>query len=151
MPLQPTVNLPEIDVAFWFLLTIRAAGDTIRVVNNYEDITSRGNTFIAYPFNLALPSDTGEAMPELMLTIDNVDQRLVKAIRELLTPPDITFEMVLSSAPNTVERTIDFLRADLITYDAMSIQMRLRPNSIMGRNFPVSKYTPGRYPDLAFR
>ena len=151
MALQPAVNLPEIDTAFWFLLTIKAGGDTIRVVNNYEDVTSRGNTFMAYPFSLALPSDTGEALPELQLTIDNVDQLLVKAVRGLLEPPEITFEMVLSSAPDVVERTIDFLRADYIGYDALSIQMRLRPNSIMGRNFPSSKYTPGRYPDLAFR
>jgi hypothetical protein len=151
MALQPTINLPEVDVAFWFLLTIKANKDTIRVVNNYEDVVSRGDTFMAYPFALALPADDGEAMPELMLNIDNVDQRLVKAIRELLEPPDVTFEMVLSSAPDTVERTIDFLRADFVSYDAMGIQMRLRPNSIMGRNFPTSRYLPGRYPDLAFR
>ena len=151
MALTPTINLPEVDVAFFFLLTVKAAGDTIRLVNNYEDIDSRGDTFMAYPFSLALPADTGEALPELLLTIDNVDQRLMKAIRELLEPPEITFEMVLSSAPNVVERTIDFLRADFVSYDAMGIQMRLRPNNIMGRNFPSSKYLPGTYPDLAFR
>jgi len=151
MALQPTINLPEIDVAFWFLLTIKAAGDTIRLVNNYEDVVSRGETYMAYPFSLALPADTGEALPELTLTIDNVDQRLVKAIRELLEPPEITFEMVLSSAPDVVERTIDFLRADFVSYDAMGIQMRLRPTSIMARAFPSSKYTPGTHPDLAFR
>ena len=151
MALTPTINLPEVDVAFWFLLTIKAKSDTIRVVNNWEEVVSRGDTFMPYAFSLALPADTGEALPELLLTIDNVDRALVKAIRELLEPPEITFEMVLSSSPDTVETTIDFLRADFVSYDAMAIQMRLRPNNIMGRQWPHSKYTPGRYPDLFFR
>ena len=151
MALTPHINLPEIDVAFLHLLTIQAHGDTIRVVNNNEDVVSRGDTFLAYAFSLALPVDDGERQPELLLTIDNVDQRLVKAIRELLTPPTVKFEMVLSISPDTVERTIDFLRADFVGYDAMQIQLRLRPQNVMGRRFPYSRYTPSEYPDLAFR
>ena len=83
--------------------------------------------------------------------IDNVDQLLVEAIRELLDPPEIKFELVLSSNVNQVERTIDFLRADFISYDAMKIQMRLRVNNIMSRQFPYSRYNPANYPDLFFR
>jgi len=151
MALTPHINLPEIDVAFLHLLTITAQGDVIRVVNNNEEITSNGNVFQPYPLALSLPVDDGERQPELMLTIDNVDQRLVKAIRELLEPPLVKFEMVLSISPDTVEQTIDFLRADVVNYDAMQIQMRLRPQNIMGRRFPYSRYVPSEYPDLAFR
>ena len=151
MALTPHINLPEIDVAFLHLLTITAQGDVIRLVNNNEEITSNGDKFEPYPFSLALPIDDGERQQELMLTIDNVDQRLVKAIRELLEPPTVKFEMVLSISPNTIERTIDFLRSDYISYDAMQIQMRLRPQNLMGRRFPYTKYNPSEYPDLFFR
>ena len=151
MALTPHINLPEIDVAFLHLLTITAQGDVIRLVNNNEDIVSRGDTFLAYAFALALPIDDGERQPELLLTVDNVDQRLVKAIRELLEPPLIKFEMALSISPDTVEQTIDFLRADFVNYDAMQIQLRLRPQNVMGRRFPYSRYVPSEYPDLAFR
>ena len=63
MALTPHINLPEIDVAFLHLLTITAQGDVIRLVNNNEDIVSRGDTFSAYPFMLALPVDDGINKP----------------------------------------------------------------------------------------
>jgi hypothetical protein len=150
MALTPTINLPETNVAFLHLLTITAASDVIRVVNNDEPVVSRGQTFDPYPFSLALPVSDGEKQPELLLNIDNVDQRLVRAIRELLTPPTVLFEMVLSVSPDVPERAIDFLRADSINYDAMSIQFRLRPNNILARKFPSSTYSPARYRDLHF-
>ena len=151
MALTPHINLPEIDVAFLHLLTITAQGDVIRLVNNNEEVTSNGNVFQPYPLALSLPVDDGERQPELLLTIDNVDQRLVKAIRELLEPPLVKFEMVLSISPDTVEQTIDFLRADFVSYDSMQIQLRLRPQNILGRRFPYSRYTPSEYADLFYR
>ena len=150
MPLQPTINLPETDQALLHLLTITAASDVIHVVNNNEPVTSNGQVFEPYPFALTLPLSDGERQVELMLQIDNVDQSLTKAIRELLTPPVIKLEMVLSNTPDTIEQTIDFLRADFVSYDSMSIQFKLRPDNIMGRKFPSSKYSPARFPDLFF-
>ena len=80
-----------------------------------------------------------------------MDQRLVKAIRELLEQPLVKFELVLSICNDTVEQTIDFLRADFVSYDAMQIQLRLRPQNVMGRRFPYSRYVPSEFPDLHFR
>ena len=148
MALTPTINLPETDVALLHLLTITASNDVIHLVNNNEQITSNGVTFDPYPFSLTLPISDGEKQAELMLQVDNVDQTLTQAIRELLDPPLIKLEMVLSNAPDVVERTIDFLRADFVSYDSMSVQFKLRPENIMGRKFPSSTYSPSRYPDL---
>ena len=150
MALTPVINLPETNQALLHLLTITSATDIIYLVNNNEPITSNGQVYDPYPFALTLPMSDGERQVELILQIDNVDQTLTHAIRELLTPPIIKLEMVLSGSPDTVERTIDFLRADFISYDSMSVQFRLRPENIMGRKFPASKYTPARYPDLFF-
>ena len=150
MPLQPTINLPETSTAILHLLTITAQGDVIRVVNNNEPIVSNGETFEPYAFSLKLPMSDGEKQMELLLQIDNVDQSLTKAIRELLEPPTMKLDMILSTDPDTVERSIDFLRADFINYDSMSVQFRLRPDNMMGRKFPSSRYTPARYSDLFF-
>ena len=150
MALAPAINLQETDIAFLHLLTITTGTDIIRVVNNNEEIVSRGETFAPYAFSLTLPISDGERQPELDLTIDNVDQSLTEAIRALLEPPTIKFEMILSNAPDVVERTIDFLRADFISYDALAIQFKLRPDNIMGRKFPSSRYTPAVYPDIFY-
>ena len=150
MALTPTINLPETNVALLHLLTLTAQGDVIHLVNNSEPITSNGQVFDPYPFALTLPLSDGERQTELILQIDNVDQSLTKAIRELLTPPAVKLDMVLSNTPDTIEQTIDFLRADVVTYDSLTVQFRLRPDNIMGRKFPSSKYTPARYPDLFF-
>ena len=150
MALTPTINLPETNVALLHLLTLTAQGDVIHLVNNSEPITSNGQVFDPYPFALTLPLSDGERQTELILQIDNVDQSLTKAIRELLTPPAVKLDMVLSNTPDTIEQTIDFLRADFVSYDSLSVQFRLRPDNIMGRKFPSSKYTPARYSDLFF-
>lgn len=150
MPLEPTINLLETNAAILHLLTITAKADVIRLVNNNEPVTSRGEVFQPYPFSLILPVADGERQQELELVIDHVDRRLTKAIRELLTPPLVKFEMIISVTPDVVERTIDFLRADIIAYNSMTIDFTLRHDNIMGRKFPSSKYTPARYPDLFY-
>jgi hypothetical protein len=151
MPLVPYINQPDLNQALLHLLTFTTSSGDLRVVNNNEPITSRSQVYEAYPFSLTLPLNTAENQAELTLTIDNVDQRLVEGIRELLEPPAVKFEMILSNTPDNVEQTIDFLRADTITYDAMQIEAKLRPQNVMGRRFPYSRYTPSQFPDLAFR
>lgn len=150
MALAPTINLLETNAAILHLLTLTAGTDVMRFVNNNEAITSRGEVFQPYPFSLILPVADGERQQELELIIDNVDGRLTKAIRELITPPLFKFEMIISVTPDVVERTIDFLRAEFISYNSLSIDFRLRHDNIMGRKFPASKYTPARYPDLFY-
>ncbi|NDC57532.1 MAG: DUF1833 domain-containing protein, partial [Alphaproteobacteria bacterium] len=56
------------------LVTISHAdlSSPIRVVANNENITSRGNTFIGYPFEIELPSQNDQSPGEARLRIDNV-------------------------------------------------------------------------------
>ncbi len=150
MALLPVVNQSSTNQAFLFLLTFTTPGSVIRVVNNNEDIVSRGETYTAYPFNIVLDADTGEKQPEIKLTIDNVDQYLVEMIRGLLDPPAIKLELILSGSPDTVEKTIDYLRLGNVNYDAMSIQAIMRPINILQRKFPSTSYTASRFADLFF-
>jgi hypothetical protein len=89
MPLDPQ-NLPDVlasssNAAWFFLLTItpaNAADYPINLVNNNEPVTSNGIVYQPYPFRMTLPLDTGDKIPNITLTIDNVDQLIVNSIRE---------------------------------------------------------------------
>ena len=128
MALAPSIYQSSTNEAFLWLLTISTlkhapfTGEIIRLVNNMVDVESRGNNFIAYPFNISLPVEDGSKALSLALTIDNVDQVLIEAIRGFLEPPVMKLELVLSSDFNAVEKSIDFLRLGNVEYDAM--QMR---------------------------
>lgn len=150
MAITPAIYQTSTNEAFLWLLTITSANETLRVVNNMEDVVSRGNTFTAYPFNISLPVEDGAKELALTLTIDNVDQMLVEAIRGFLEPPMMTLELVLSSDFNTVEKKIDFLRLSNVEYDALQIRGSLKPINVLGNSFPASNYDPAQFPSLFY-
>lgn len=152
MALTPAIYEPSTNEAFLFLLTISPAdGSTpIRVVNDNVDLVSRGDTFIGYPFDITLPPDTGDRKHQLTLQIDNVDQQIVNAVRALEDPPTVKLELVLSGSPNTVEKTVDFLRLDSAEYDAMTVTAQLRPENMLARQFPSETYNPVEWRDLFY-
>ena len=96
----------QTDQVFLVLLVINhsSLAAPIRVVNNYENVTHNGNTFVGFPFDLELPGDFEDALPSVKLTICNVDRQIVYAIRTLTGPPTITIKVVLASAPEEIGR-----------------------------------------------
>ena len=145
------VNASSTDVAFWFLLTITpGAGSPIRFVNNRENVTSRGNEFLAYPFSVVLPTDDDQRVPTVRLTIDNVDRAIVEAIRAQSTPPLVKLEVVTSTYPDIVEKTLDFLNLRSVDYDAMAISGTLEARGILNQRFPRENYTAGVFPGLFY-
>lgn len=152
MSLAPTVFEPFTDDAIFALLTINPpdGSDPLRVVNNNENVVSNGNTFYPYPFTIVLPADTGERQPQVQLQIGNVDQQITTLIREMIEPPTVMLELVVSSSPNTVERRIDFMRLRDVTYDAFTVQGVLQPINILTERFPNEEYLPSTFPDLFY-
>ena len=150
MAIAPAIYQTTTDEAFLWLLTITTSNETIRLVNNMEDIVSRGNNYTAYPFNISLPIEDGSKQLSLSLTIDNVDQVLIEAIRGFLEPPVMKLELVLSSDFDTVEKKIDFLRLSNVEYDQLQIRGQLKPNNVLGNAFPATSYDPSQYPALFY-
>jgi hypothetical protein len=145
-------NASSTNAAWFFLLSITpASGDeVIHLVNNNEPVVSNGITYIPYPFNLTLPLDTGDKIPTITLTIDNVDQLLVDAIRELEVAPSIRVQLITSVFPDLVEKDLDFLKLRNVTYDAMSITGTLEVASVWARKFPSEQVDPVHYPALFY-
>lgn len=150
MALTPAIYQTSTNECFLWLLTITTSKETLRVVNNMEDVVSRGNTYTAYPFNISLPVEDGSKELSLTLTIDNVDQLLVEALRGFLEPPVMKLELVLSSDFDTVEKKIDFLRLSNVEYDALQIRGSLKPNNVLGNSFPATSYDPAQFPSLFY-
>lgn len=140
------------NVAWFVLLTIQPADDDppLRFVNNLEPVQSRGNTFEAFPFAIVLPEDTDDGQPTVKLQIDNVDQQLTEVIRELLEPPTVLLEIVLSNHPDEVERSISNLILRDVTYDAFTITGTLQTHDVLSAKFPPEQYVPTIYPDLFY-
>jgi hypothetical protein len=123
----------------------------MRFVNNNEDVVSRGNTYLAFPFEFKLPVDDGERQPTIQIQAANSSQEFIEAVRAVLEPPMVKLEIVLSTSPDDVEKVVDFLHLDNVSYDALQITFTLQPINILARNFPNTSYTAVEFPDLLYR
>ena len=150
MAITPAIYQSTTNEAFLWLLTITTSKENILLVNNMEDIVSRGEKYTAYPFDISLPVEDGSKALALTIKIDNVDQVLIEAIRGFLEPPVMKLELVLSSDFNTVEKKIDFLRLSNVEYDQLQIRGQLKPNNVLGNSFPASSYDPAQFPALFY-
>lgn len=132
------------------LVTLNHASFTspIRLVKNTEDIISRSLTFMAFPFQVILPTDDGERSREVKIEFDNTGLDLITSIRSVITPIDCALEYVLASNPDLVE--FDFLELKIknITYNANRISGSLYLDDFLNTGLPGEKYDPPKYPGI---
>lgn len=146
------LHAPETAEVFLLLLTVDGAfpDAPLRFVNNMEDITSRGALYLACPFELVLPEDFADRLATVSLRVDNVDRRMVQAVRELGSPPAITLEVVLASAPDTLEAGPFAFTLRNVEYDPLVLTGALKFEDILNERFPQHAVTPATVPG-AFR
>jgi hypothetical protein len=140
----------ETTETFLFLLSISGVGLTepLRFVNDAQDLVSRGNTYLAFPFQITLPTEGDDSPPSVVLQIDNVSQQIVAAVRSLVEAPTVTLEVVLASEPDEVEAgPFDFiLRA--AEYDALVVSGRLQFEDTLSEPYPADSFDPTRFQGL---
>jgi hypothetical protein len=138
------------DDPFLVLLTIEvdAPGEFVHIVNNTEDIVSRGVTFIGCPFSLALPDITDYALAEATLAVDNVDPRIWKGIRLLNGAPTVLIEVILASDPDTPMLTTAGLKLREANADSQSITGKLVPDTVWQAGFPAHDFDPSQNPGM---
>jgi hypothetical protein len=144
-----SANAQQTDEVWLVLLTIAhpSLATPIRVVNNNESIVSRGQTYQWFPFEIELPGEDVDSPSRARLRIDNVDRTIVNTIRSISTPPTVTLEVVLASAPNVVEVSFSGLSLREVDYDAMSVTGELVFESIFTEPVTLTM-TPARFPGL---
>lgn len=144
-----SANAQTTDEVWLVLLTISHStlATPIRVVNNNEDVVSRGNTYQWFPFDIELPGEDVDSPSRARLRIDNVDRTIVNTIRSITTPPTVTLEVILASAPDVVEVSFTGLSLREVDYDAQSVSGELVFESIFTEPVTLTM-TPARFPGL---
>jgi hypothetical protein len=136
---------------FLVLLTIYLKGDPaedIRVVNNVEDVVSRGNKFLACPFGIALPDDLEYASTSARLTLDNVDPAIWQGVRLLGFAPDVGIEVVLASEPDNVVLSTVGLKLREASATKSTVTGTLVPDTIWQSGYPEGDFDPPQNPGM---
>ncbi len=144
------INAEATGEVFLLLLTIEheELAAPIRVVNNTENVVSRGELYVAYPFEIALPGEDPESVARVSLRIDNVDRQIVQALRPVQAPLSVALEVVLAGSPDTVEAgpfTLTLIAAEC---DAFVVTGELAFEDVLNEPFPGHSYIPSDYPGL---
>jgi len=134
-------NLPLI------LLTIDHAqlDAPIRVVNNKVNVTSGGNEFIAFPFQITLPDSSEDAPPFSKLSIDNVSREIGQAIREISTPPSLMIQVVRQETLDVVEAEFVGMYMVNVSYDALQVSADLLFEDLTRESYPSYTFSPASF------
>ena len=145
---------------FLALLTIEidwvnSVGATIyevhRVVAGVKNnVTSNGLVYTPYAFEITLPTDSADAIEQVQLTIDNVDQVLVNGLRRAVNPLRFKLDIVLQATPNVVELSLANMEALQVEFDANTIVATLNLTDVWDAKYPSKggKYDPQQCPGL---
>lgn len=135
---------------FLVLLTFDHAdlAEPVRVVNNTEDIESNGQTYIAFPFQITLPTNTADSPPRARLSIDNVSQEIAQTIRLIGTPPTITIQCVRMDDHDAVEVDLPSFILRNVKMDATTVSGELELEDITREPFPARTFSPAEFPGL---
>ena len=140
---------PESDLPLVLLtITHEALGEPLRLVNNRENITSNGQTYIAFPFEITLPDSNEDAPPRAMVRIDNVSREIGQAIRLMTSAAAVAIAVVRQEDPDTVEMEFTGMRNGGVQYDAMKVEFDLVFEDLAREPFPALTFSPAEFPGL---
>lgn len=148
--LKSAVFASETAEVFILLLTISHPNlaTPIRVSSDSVDTPSRGNTFVAYPFEMTLPTDGSGGPPRCQLSIDNIDRMIIQNIRSIGSSPSVDIEIVLASALDTVEASFPAFNLREVRYDALVVEGEITLESFLGEPYPAALFSPADFPGL---
>ncbi len=140
----------EVLVALITITHSTIVGGPLRFVQDLQDLTSNGNVYTAFPFQITLPADADEGPAKVKLAIDNVDRQIAQTIRTIppTSPPTVGIEIVVASAPNVVEIAMPGLKLRNVTGDAFQIEGDLHVDEEDLYPFPEGQFTPTSFPGL---
>jgi hypothetical protein len=141
---------PNMTDPFLFLVELSHPdwAETFYYVNNNEEIISNGKTYVPVAFQITLPQDDGETLPQVKLEIDNVSREMIEEIRTVTSPISVNLLGVLASDPDYIELEYAELSITAITYDAQKISGDLILVDFLNQKIPGEIYSPISFPGL---
>lgn len=136
---------------FLICLTIShtSLASPIRLVNDTLELETSEGTYLPFPFMAVLPEDSEETITGITVRIDNVDQRVIEALRSITTAPTMTMSVRLRSTPDTVEAGPYVFQMKSAVYDAQTIDATLSfEEDFLTEPFPKDSFTPQTTPGL---
>jgi len=132
------------DVALIALLEIDYGGEeNIYVARNHEELTSNGIAYEPVAFDITLPEAKPDEPGAARLSVDNVDRRLVEAVRSA-DEIHVVFRLVTTLDLDVVELEQQFLLRS-VTYDAKRVQGELVLDDYLWDRWPYGQYTPRHF------
>ena len=152
-------NSQQTEVVFVHLLTITSPSltEVIRIcddpnqllpVAGVRGVISRGNEFIFLPFQFSLPNDDSTGVGKARISIDNVDRRIVQAIRQAGSEISLKVEIVTSLDFDSPEISLDNFSLTGIGYDALTVTGEVIVQYSDTEPFPFARFTPSRFTGL---
>jgi len=96
--------------------------EPIRVVNNKEAITSNGEEYVGFPFEIFLPDSSEDAPPRAKLRIDNVSREIGQTIRSISSAPTVTIKVIRQTTPDIIEAEFTGMKLTHVPFDALSVE-----------------------------
>lgn len=121
------------------------------LVCDQQPLVRAAGTYEPFAFSMNLPNEDDSAVPQVQITIDNVDPKILQAIRTLPPGerPGVLIDVVTAAEPDTqCAGPISFkiLTAD---YDESTITGTIGPdNDFLNLVVPYATYTPTNSPGL---
>lgn len=109
---------------------------------------SRGDEFLYAGIDITVPDEVDKAPPASKLTIANVTLDLIPLARSVATPPQVKVEVVLASAPDTVEMTFPALDMSNLTANAAQLVFDLTMDALAAEPYPALTFSPAYFPGL---
>lgn len=143
----------ETDEVFLMCLTIShpTFAAPYLLVTDMKPLVRASGTFEPFAFTLNLPDQSDDALSQVQMVIDNVDNKILLAIRTLPAGvrPSVTMEVVTADEPDAlVAGPLDFKMLS-IDYDEASITGTIGfEDDILNCAIPGDSYTPTNSPGL---
>ena len=122
-------------------------GGILRLTDYRQNLVSRGNTFVGFPFKVTLPHDPGRGL-QARFTLFDINGEMTAWIRKVATPsPKVLLEVVRVAAPDTVEIATPTMVLEAPTGDPSGMVTGTLSLSNRGRlQWPYRQFTPADFP-----
>lgn len=138
------------DYAVFILLEFTFSGGTVRYCNNNESIVSNGQTYSPMYFEMDLPDNTEERLPDVRIVIDNVDLAMAQLCREHEGDnPTVKVSLVTSLDWDTVELgPINLTIKNAGNRDPETLELNCGVEDLLNRSALPIIYSPGVTPGV---
>lgn len=121
----------------------------IRLVYDTVPLVRAAGTYQPFAFDVSLPDQRDDQLPQVKITIDNTDLSVCQAIRTIAGQPTITLDVVLASQPDTIEAGPYYMVLSDAQADANTITGTLAyEEDIFSQQVPGQTYLPTNSPGM---